>query len=512
MRADVEVALGAVRPPAKPFPPRARDGRELCKRFMTQDRGCGNASCGRAHLALEDRPECPDFSRYGVCDRGDACWLRHRSMAASGFEHGVVMMVDAELAARHATRCAETLGAEAVTVVTRTALGRKNVDFLIGISLPDMDAGETLRRMFETEPHGMAKTKRTFAFPRKGAIRASFADENEDERGDAIERWLEIAMETMVSEVEDGARAYARVRAAPKWLEKNITRAMDSIFERRGEALRVSPPGGGVTSRDCTHFIDAVHMYGRTFVSIWKSRGACERATECASSSAGFIESDAPKLPKRGEATMYDLAVDHSIRLQDFRSEVQSSSCRAYFKLHEALLRAGLPIKEHWNCVDIGAAPGGWTRVLSERATTGMIWAIDPAELALEPMPGNAIHLQVLAHDAVETVREGLQATTSGELDLIVCDANMHPEACARIVLDFASKFAPKTRDSWLIMSTKNFCKGTANWLLSIDETVKTVRNAGYQDVFVHHLFSNCAEEKTLFARRAPVEEGISVP
>ena len=204
---------------------------------------------------------------------------------------------------------------------------------------------------------------------------------------------------------------------------------------------------------------------------------------------------------------MYDLAVDHPIKLQDFRSDVQSSSCRAYFKLHEALLRAGVPIEEHWNCVDIGAAPGGWTRALSERATMGVIWAIDPAELALDPMPQNVAHLQVLAEAAVETVREGLRATASGELDLIVCDANMHPEACARIVLEFASNFAPKKRDSWLIMSTKNFCKGTANWLLSIDETVKHVRNAGYQDVFVHHLFSNCAEEKTLFARRAPVEE-----
>ena len=77
----------------------------------------------------------------------------------------------------------------------------------------------------------------------------------------------------------------------------------------------------------------------------------------------------------------------------------------------------------------------------------------------------------------------------------------MHPEACLRIALDFSTKFS-SMKESWLVMSTKNFCKRRENWLKVIDTCIEQCRDAGYDDVFGEHLFSNCSEEKTLFARR----------
>ena len=75
-----------------------------------------------------------------------------------------------------------------------------------------------------------------------------------------------------------------------------------------------------------------------------------------------------------------------------------------------------------------------------ESASGGVVWAIDPADVSTHLMPDCVRHLRVLAEDAVETVREGLKSTPSGQLRLVVCDANMHPEACVRIAVDFFNK------------------------------------------------------------------------
>jgi hypothetical protein len=82
-----------------------------------------------------------------------------------------------------------------------------------------------------------------------------------------------------------------------------------------------------------------------------------------------------------------------------------------------------------------------------------------------------------------------------------VCDANMHPEACARIALDFATQFQ-SSKESWLIASMKNFCSKRESWFRAIEDCARACRDAGYDDVFAKHLFSNCSEEQTLFARR----------
>jgi len=500
----VAVAFGGIRPAPKPFPPRdARTGRELCKNFMKPPphEGCTRESCAHAHVALDARPDCHTFENYGVCTRGDGCWLRHRAIGTRVMD--ACVQVDGEFVERYVMRLREIFGEKCIVAACRTTLV-KNTDALICVRAPRGGAAAVVREICEKEPYGLAKAKRVFVWPNADRF-ASFVTRDDDDMH-KMETWLEDVIDECIEESEATADApiYVRTRASPKDLADKVEVAMASIFSRRGAAWAARPPGKGVSSRQCTHCIDAVNVWGRAFVGIWETRRAYEDITG-RDEAASMHERDAPVLAAPGVATMDDLVQFH-LKLQDYRVTVKPV-CRAYFKLHEALLRSGVPIRGDWNCVDIGAAPGGWVQVLSSRLAaaddnpSGIVWGIDPAELTLDPLPKNVRHLPVLAEDAVDTVREGLKQTTSGELRLVVCDANMHPGACMRIVLSFATQFASK-QESWIVMSTKNFCKRRNDWLAEIQAAKQQCLDAAYDDVFVMHLFSNCFEEKTLFARK----------
>jgi 23S rRNA (cytidine2498-2'-O)-methyltransferase len=54
---------------------------------------------------------------------------------------------------------------------------------------------------------------------------------------------------------------------------------------------------------------------------------------------------------------------------------------RSEFKLEELFKTAGLDLPSRGVALDLGASPGGWTRILRRRGLT--VWAIDPA--ALDP-------------------------------------------------------------------------------------------------------------------------------
>ena len=499
----VNVAFGGIRPAPKPFPPRDARGRELCKNFMKvpPHEGCTRESCAHAHLALDERPDCHTFEHYGVCVRGDGCWLRHRAIGTRVMD--ACVQVDVEFVERYVSRIRELFGANAIVAACRTTL-TKNADAFICVRAPRGGAAAVVREICEKEPYGLAKTKRVYVWPNAERFASFVARDNAGMR--AMETWLEAMIDSSIEESKATADApiYVRVRAAPKDLADKVDVALTSILSRRGDAFAARPPGRGVSSRQCTHCIDAVNIWGRAFVGIWETRRVYEDATG-RGAVPSMHERDAPVLEAPGVATMDDLVQFH-LKMQDYRVTVQPV-CRAYFKLHEALLRSGVPIRGDWNCVDIGAAPGGWVQVLSSRLAaaddepSGIVWGIDPAELRLDPLPASARHLRVLAEDAVDAVREGLQQTTSGELRLVVCDANMHPGACMRIVLDFATQFA-STKEFWLVMSTKNFCSSRSDWLAEIEASKRQCLDAGYDEVFVMHLFSNCTEEKTLFARK----------
>lgn len=112
-------------------------------------------------------------------------------------------------------------------------------------------------------------------------------------------------------------------------------------------------------------------------------------------------------------------------RMRLARSEERVS--RSEFKLEEAIATFGLDLPAGGNALDLGASPGGWTRILRQHGQE--VWSVDPG--SLDP--------RVLADRRVHHVQ-----TTAGEFfrrnrvrfDLVVNDMRMDQVTSARMMLD----------------------------------------------------------------------------
>jgi 23S rRNA (cytidine2498-2'-O)-methyltransferase len=97
---------------------------------------------------------------------------------------------------------------------------------------------------------------------------------------------------------------------------------------------------------------------------------------------------------------------------------------RAEFKIREALKAFDVEVTNDFRVLDVGAAPGGWTKVLAGIARR--VVAVDPADLhpSVEEM-SNVTHLRCRAEDLPEDI---------GEFDLITNDMNISPTESAEIM------------------------------------------------------------------------------
>ncbi len=119
-------------------------------------------------------------------------------------------------------------------------------------------------------------------------------------------------------------------------------------------------------------------------------------------------------------------------RVRLARDEAQVS--RAEFKLEELFQLFPLELPAKGQAVDLGASPGGWTRILRQRGMT--VWAVDPGDL----------HPRVAADSGVHHAR-----TTAGEFfrstgktfDLAVNDMRMDPLRTSEVMIDAARHLRP---------------------------------------------------------------------
>ena len=108
---------------------------------------------------------------------------------------------------------------------------------------------------------------------------------------------------------------------------------------------------------------------------------------------------------------------------------------RAELKLREILQRHAVTLPAQGRALDVGAAPGGWTKVLAEHMAE--VVAVDPGELdpRVQQLP-NVIHLPMRS-EALLTL-EGL-----GQFDVITNDMNLSPALSARVLCDLAPLLRP---------------------------------------------------------------------
>lgn len=107
---------------------------------------------------------------------------------------------------------------------------------------------------------------------------------------------------------------------------------------------------------------------------------------------------------------------------------------RAEFKLLEALEVFGIDLPPRGVALDLGASPGGWSRVL--RMKEQYVTAIDPALLDPRLSEDQAIrHLRVTA--------EAYLADEPDQFDLIVNDMRMDARDSARLMVAYAPQLYP---------------------------------------------------------------------
>jgi 23S rRNA (cytidine2498-2'-O)-methyltransferase len=167
---------------------------------------------------------------------------------------------------------------------------------------------------------------------------------------------------------------------------------------------------------------------------------------------------------------------------------------RAEFKLLEALEVFGVELPSRGRALDLGAAPGGWTRLLLEAGLK--VVAVDPAKLdpRLFRHPG-LIHFRGYAEHYLEIEEPGKK---SQPFDVITNDMRMDARDAARLLIEMRGKLRP----DGFILSTLKLPHATA----SIDP-LKNLRGAlsllgRYFDIVrAKQLFHNRQEVTVIVAR-----------
>lgn len=158
---------------------------------------------------------------------------------------------------------------------------------------------------------------------------------------------------------------------------------------------------------------------------------------------------------------------------------------RAEFKLLEALEVFGVELPTKGLALDLGAAPGGWTRLLLENGLD--VIAVDPAKLDARLLGNRHLrHYSGLAEDYLEAARR-----KNERYEIIVNDMRMDAREAARL-LGLASRCL---RRDGIIISVLKLPHATPeiNPLTNLKEAL-SILNKSYDVVQVHQLFHNRQE------------------
>lgn len=159
---------------------------------------------------------------------------------------------------------------------------------------------------------------------------------------------------------------------------------------------------------------------------------------------------------------------------------------RAEFKLEELFGLVPLQLPRSGNAVDLGAAPGGWTRIVRLRGP--QVWAVDPGDMDPRVLGDPGVH-------HVRTTAGEFFRTTDLRFELVVNDMRMDPLLSCDVMLEAAERLRP---GGLAVMTLKT---GTHRPL----ETLQRCRQRlapGYDVVFARQLHHNRHELTVVLERR----------
>jgi 23S rRNA (cytidine2498-2'-O)-methyltransferase len=157
---------------------------------------------------------------------------------------------------------------------------------------------------------------------------------------------------------------------------------------------------------------------------------------------------------------------------------------RAAMKLDEALEWLGVSPGKGDLCVDLGSAPGGWTRRLVERGAR--VVSVDPAQLAPD----------LRAHPRVKHVLESaFDFAPDAAVDWLFCDMAWRP-------LEVAQLLGKWVRRGWAAQLVANVKLPMKDKLPVVWRVRCSLEDAGWRRVRVRQLYHD-RDEVTVTARRA---------
>lgn len=156
---------------------------------------------------------------------------------------------------------------------------------------------------------------------------------------------------------------------------------------------------------------------------------------------------------------------------------------RAAMKLDEAIEWYGVSPGRGEVCVDLGSAPGGWTRRLLERGAR--VWSVDPANLAPD----------VAKHAKVRHFKESAFGfEPQSPVDWLFCDMAWRP-------LEVAQLIAKWGRRNWAVQVIANIKLPMKDKLPMLVRVRATLEEAGWAHLRIRQLYHD-RDEVTLSARK----------
>ena len=162
---------------------------------------------------------------------------------------------------------------------------------------------------------------------------------------------------------------------------------------------------------------------------------------------------------------------------------------RAEFKLMEMFETYQLPLKEGSLALDLGAAPGGWTKVLLEHGCK--VTAVDSVQLApVLQANKNVEYFSGRVRDYIKTIKN-----TNKMFDIIVDDMSMNIESSINFIISLKNRL----RDKGYIVITLKLTNDDV--LNKIKESVKLL-SSEYNILHIKQFFHNRSEITVILQKR----------
>jgi len=453
--------------------------RPLCKRYMKGEAHDANR-CTRAHVDFDKRPPCESFVNYGSCSRGENCWYPHPEHGRKRIEAKLCVLTSSIYGHRLAIRMTEVLRCSncepCITGFSRSSqrpkadvlffvnCSSRNYEEVVSIVVSDPDIRRVILTVFKVE-----------------------------ERFDSLEGLGRYVLGRRQRDLEKGVpERVVRIQCFPA----GASTAESVEAHLRSTELETQ------RGRDFDTVLDVVHHQGSYYCGF-RDEGECGHV-RLSGDSQGLLP-----CPLLSSSSLY---IEGEGRKS--RKHANKALCLAYFKLEEAIRRVGIPVRPEWKCVDIGAAPGGWSQVLCENhlrvsdqngeGGKGVCVAVDPAEMRFDhPNLRHVKQLACASEAFLQDLRGALSLEGSGsdppQVNMVVCDANINPLSAATVLL--ALRPLQSDKEFWAVISLKNFCGKKKKYERITKEVAQQLESQGYACEIIH-LFANSAFEKTLICKQ----------